>query len=67
MKVGEMVNFIIDGKKVEAKEGATVLQVARNNGIVIPTGPQRPHRNAHRGGGQEGQEDEDRDVMPVSC
>jgi NADH dehydrogenase/NADH:ubiquinone oxidoreductase subunit G len=37
MKVGEMVNFIIDGKKVEAKEGATVLQVARNNGIVIPT------------------------------
>ena len=32
-----MVNFIIDGKKVEAEEGATVLQVARKNGITIPT------------------------------
>jgi NADH dehydrogenase/NADH:ubiquinone oxidoreductase subunit G len=37
MKVGEMVNFIIDGKKVEAEEGATVLQVARANNIPIPT------------------------------
>lgn len=32
-----MVNFIIDGKKVEAEEGATVLQVARANNIPIPT------------------------------
>ena len=32
-----MVSFIIDGKKVEAEEGATVLQVARKNGITIPT------------------------------
>jgi NADH dehydrogenase/NADH:ubiquinone oxidoreductase subunit G len=32
-----MVNLIIDGKKVEAQEGATVLKVARDNGIVIPT------------------------------
>lgn len=37
MKVGKMVNFIIDGKKVEAEEGATVLQVARANNIGIPT------------------------------
>jgi bidirectional [NiFe] hydrogenase diaphorase subunit len=37
MKVGEMVSFIIDGKKVEAEAGATVLQVARKYGIVIPT------------------------------
>jgi bidirectional [NiFe] hydrogenase diaphorase subunit len=32
-----MVNFIIDGKKVEADPGATILQVAREYGIVIPT------------------------------
>jgi len=27
----------IDGKKVRAKEGATILEVARENGIYIPT------------------------------
>ncbi len=32
-----MVNFIIDGKKVEAVSGATILQVASEYGIVIPT------------------------------
>jgi NADH dehydrogenase/NADH:ubiquinone oxidoreductase subunit G len=32
-----MVNLIIDGKKVEAEAGATILQVAREYGIVIPT------------------------------
>ncbi len=37
MKVGEMVSFIIDGKKVEAEEGAMLLDVARQNGSVIPT------------------------------
>ncbi|MDD5711243.1 MAG: 2Fe-2S iron-sulfur cluster-binding protein, partial [Smithellaceae bacterium] len=32
-----MVNFIIDGKKVEGEKGQTVLEVARANGIEIPT------------------------------
>lgn len=32
-----MVNLIIDGKHVEAESGATILQVARANGIEIPT------------------------------
>jgi len=32
-----MVNLIIDGKHVEAEAGATILQVARANGIEIPT------------------------------
>ena len=32
-----MVNLIIDGKKIEAEAGATILQVAREYGIVIPT------------------------------
>lgn len=32
-----MVSFIIDGKKVEAEAGAMLLDVARQNGIVIPT------------------------------
>jgi NADH dehydrogenase/NADH:ubiquinone oxidoreductase subunit G len=32
-----MVNLIIDGKKVEAQKGATILKVARDSGIVIPT------------------------------
>lgn len=32
-----MVNLTIDNKKIEAKAGQTVLEVARENGIVIPT------------------------------
>ena len=32
-----MVNIIIDGKKVKAEEGTTILQVAREQGIPIPT------------------------------
>jgi len=32
-----MVNLVIDGKKVEAGAGATLLQVAREHGIGIPT------------------------------
>jgi bidirectional [NiFe] hydrogenase diaphorase subunit len=32
-----MVNLVIDGKKVEAEAGATILQVAREYGIGIPT------------------------------
>ena len=32
-----MVNLIIDGKKIEAAEGTTLLQAARGEGIRIPT------------------------------
>ena len=32
-----MVNMIINGKKVEAEEGQTILEVAREEGIDIPT------------------------------
>jgi bidirectional [NiFe] hydrogenase diaphorase subunit len=32
-----MVSFNIDGKKVQAEEGAMLLDVARQNGFVIPT------------------------------
>lgn len=32
-----MVNLTIDGKKIKAKEGKMILQVARDNGIHIPT------------------------------
>src|SRR3990172_5829074 len=32
-----MVKINIDGKDLEAKEGATVLEVARENNIYIPT------------------------------
>jgi NADH dehydrogenase/NADH:ubiquinone oxidoreductase subunit G len=32
-----MVNLVIDGKKIAAEEGATILAAARENGIVIPT------------------------------
>jgi len=31
------IRLEIDGKKVHAKEGATILEVARENGIYIPT------------------------------
>ncbi len=33
----KIINFIIDGKNVEAKKGETILQVARKNDIYIPT------------------------------
>ncbi len=33
----DKVNLIIDGKKVTAEKGATILQVARDNNIFIPT------------------------------
>lgn len=32
-----MVNIIIDGKAIEAPVGATILQVAREHNVVIPT------------------------------
>ena len=32
-----MVNLTIDNKKIEAEAGQTLLEVARENGIVIPT------------------------------
>lgn len=32
-----MVSFSIDGKKVQAEQGALLLDVARQNGFVIPT------------------------------
>ncbi len=32
-----MVNLTIDGKKISAADGETLLQVARDNGIQIPT------------------------------
>jgi len=32
-----MVNITIDGKKIEACEGQTILQVAREHGIHVPT------------------------------
>ena len=32
-----MVNLTIDNRKIEAEAGRTVLEVARENGIVIPT------------------------------
>ncbi|MFH1243275.1 MAG: 2Fe-2S iron-sulfur cluster-binding protein, partial [Pseudomonadota bacterium] len=33
----KMVSFTIDGKRVEAEEGMTILQVAQREGIEIPT------------------------------
>jgi NADH dehydrogenase/NADH:ubiquinone oxidoreductase subunit G len=36
-EVSLMINMIIDGKKVEASEGQTILEVAREEGIDIPT------------------------------
>jgi NADH dehydrogenase/NADH:ubiquinone oxidoreductase subunit G len=32
-----MINLVIDDKKVQAEEGSTILQVASDNGIEIPT------------------------------
>lgn len=32
-----MVNLIIDGKKIQAKDGTTILEAAKQNGINIPT------------------------------
>jgi len=32
-----MINLTIDGRDVQAEEGSTILQAARNNGIEIPT------------------------------
>ncbi len=32
-----MVNLTIDNKKIQAEEGQTLLEVARKNGIVVPT------------------------------
>lgn len=36
-KKDKMINFTIDGQKVQAKEGWTVLETARHYGIRIPT------------------------------
>ena len=35
--MSKIINFKIDGKDVKAKKGETILQVARNNDIYIPT------------------------------
>ncbi|WP_345985216.1 2Fe-2S iron-sulfur cluster-binding protein [Sulfurimonas sp. HSL-1656] len=35
--MSEMINFTIDGRKVSAKKGETILKVARREGIYIPT------------------------------
>jgi NADH dehydrogenase/NADH:ubiquinone oxidoreductase subunit G len=32
-----MINLTIDGREIQAEEGSTILQTARNNGIEIPT------------------------------
>jgi len=32
-----MINLTIDGREIQAEEGSTILQAARNNGIEIPT------------------------------
>lgn len=32
-----IITFVIDGKDVSAREGQTILEVARENGIAIPT------------------------------
>ena len=36
-KVEQMINFEIDGKPVQGSKNETILQVARRNGIYIPT------------------------------
>ncbi|MEJ2467833.1 MAG: 2Fe-2S iron-sulfur cluster-binding protein [Campylobacterales bacterium] len=35
--MSEMINFTIDGRNVQAKKGETILNVARREGIYIPT------------------------------
>jgi NADH dehydrogenase/NADH:ubiquinone oxidoreductase subunit G len=35
--MNKLVNLTIDGRKLQAEEGKTVLEVARDNGIDIPT------------------------------
>ena len=35
--ITEMVNITFDGQKVAAEEGSTILQVAGNLGVEIPT------------------------------
>ncbi len=35
--MSDMINFTIDGRKVQAKRGETILNVARREGIYIPT------------------------------
>ena len=35
--MSEMINFTIDGRKVQAEKGETILKVARREGIYIPT------------------------------
>jgi NADH-quinone oxidoreductase subunit G len=35
--MSEMISFTIDGRKVKAKKGETILNVARREGIYIPT------------------------------
>jgi iron-only hydrogenase group A len=37
MENKKMISLTIDGKKVEAEEGRTILDVAQENGIFIPT------------------------------
>ena len=32
-----MIRLTIDGRKMETKEGKTILEAARENGIYIPT------------------------------
>jgi len=44
-----MVNLTIDGKKIEVKEGTTVLNAARQGGIEIPTLCEHPELTPYGG------------------
>jgi len=35
--MSKLLNLTIDGRKLQGEEGKTVLEVARDNGIDIPT------------------------------
>lgn len=42
-----MINIYLDNKKVECKEGQSILEVARENGVHIPTLCHEPELNAY--------------------
>ena len=44
-----MIEFSINGKTIKTKEGSTVLQAARENGITIPTLCDHPDLTPHGG------------------
>ena len=35
--MSSMIRIVIDGHEIQAKENQTILEVARENGIYIPT------------------------------